>query len=165
MAHCSTAVGIAFYLLWKAKVHGLSSIRGVVGVHCVKLEGTRSPSLSVSNDSTVVSVFARFLEVLRFSEDPLYSETIHVLQFYSPTERGLCSLVCCIATKPRCCEGAGETWEQPQPPEPCKVTLLYKLYGWKQCKSLAVLINNGPNICYTPTVHTSQLFVEVQYAN
>ena len=63
-------------------MHGPSSIGGVVGVHCLKLKGTRS------SVSTVVSVFARVLEVLRFSKDPLYSEAIHVLQFYSPNREG-----------------------------------------------------------------------------
>ena len=38
--------------------------------------------------STAVSVFACFLEVVHFSKDPLWSEAICVLQFYSPHREG-----------------------------------------------------------------------------
>ena len=50
---------------------------------CIDVQGIR---LSVV--STAVSVFACFLEVVHFSKDPLYSEAIHVVQFYSPHREG-----------------------------------------------------------------------------
>ena len=80
------------------------------------------------------------------------------LNFTLPTERGLCSLLCCKATKVRCSEGADEGWEQPQPPEPGAVTVFTVYISCMVGSGVRVLINNRPNISYTPTVPTSQLF-------